>query len=355
MSGPSAMAREVAEAPEVVARLLREGDRDVARAARVFEAARPRWVSFVARGTSDHVATYGRYLVETTLGLPAMLAASSVTTVYGATLDWRDGALVAVSQSGQSPDLVSVVRAARLGGATTIAVTNDAASPLARAAAVVVPCRAGPERAVAATKTYIACLAAVAAIVATVGADARLRAGLERLPATLRRAVAEGQAWVERSGVVAAFAASDRAILTSRGYDLATVLEIAIKLQETSRMFADAYSSADLEHGPIALAGADVTTLVIRPDGEMGRRVDGVLERLRATGARPWVIGGQEAPLADDRDDRDRVVQLPIDVPTELAPAAFIIPGQLLAEAVARARSHDPDRPIGLTKVTRTH
>jgi glucosamine--fructose-6-phosphate aminotransferase (isomerizing) len=208
---------------------------------------------------------------------------------------------------------------------------------------------------VAATKTYVACLAAVAAIVASVGGDVRLRTGLERLPDTLARVVADGRRWVERSGVVEAFAGSDRAILASRGYDLATVLEMAIKLQETSRLFADAYSTADLEHGPIVLAGADVTTLVVRPDGEMGRRVDGVLERLRATGARPWVIGGQEAPLAEGRDDRDRVVQLPIDVPTELAPAAFIVPGQLLAEAVARARAHDPDRPIGLSKVTRTH
>lgn len=349
------MAREIGQVPEAVERLLRDGRPAVRTAAAALRQADPRWISFVARGTSDHVATYGRYLVETTLGIPAALAAASVTTIYQAPLRWAGGALIAVSQSGRSPDLLAVVEAARRGGALTIAVTNEAASPLARAAAWTVPVLAGPEHAVAATKTYVSCLVAVASLVAHAAEDRTTVAALERVPDGLGATLRVAEPWVRGSGVVEAFAASERALVTSRGYDLATALEVAIKLQETAGMFADGLSTADLEHGPVALAGPDVPILAFRPDGSMGASIDGALERVRATGARPWIVGGQE-PLTTTGgvDAAARSLRMPLSLPAVLMPAVRIIPGQLLAEAVSRARGRDPDSPVGLTKVTMT-
>ena len=351
----TAMRAEIDEIPGVVERALAEGDPDVERIAAAIRAFRPGWVSFAGRGTSDCVCTYGRYLVEVATGLPVVPAAASATTLYRAAHRWEHGLLVSVSQSGRSADIVAVSEAARRGGALTVAITNDPASPLAAAAEHVLPARAGEELAVAATKTYVACLVALAALVARWIGTRRLADGLERLPAVLRGTLHEAAPWIEASGIVPAFAGAQQALIVSRGYDLATALEIALKLQETAGLFAIGYSTADLEHGPVALARADVPVLAIRPDGDAGRRIDGALERVRAIGARPWIVGGQETPsdLGAPRSD-GHSLRLPLTLPIELQAACLILPGQLLAEAVSRARGRDPDRPAGLTKVTTT-
>ena len=349
------MRREIDETPAVVERALVDHAPIVTEVGAAIRSFDPAWVSFVARGSSDHVATYGRYLVEVGTGLPVALAAASATTIYGAPHRWRQGLLVAISQSGESPDLVAVVEAATAGGALTVAITNDPGAPLSRAATTVVPCGAGEERSVAATKTYVACLVAVAATVAAWIGSRRLEDGLRRLPAALAATLEAADPWVAGSGAAEAFTAADRALIVSRGYDLATALEVAIKLQETAGLFAAGYSTADLEHGPVVLARPDTPVLAFRPDGDAGRRIDGALERVRAGGVKPWIVGGQEAP--SDRSgpgSGTHSLRLPLAVPVELQPAALVLPGQLLAEAVARARGHDPDRPVGLTKVTRT-
>lgn len=355
------MAAEIQETPAAVARLLEDGGSAIADAAERIVRYRPRWVTFVGRGTSDHAATYGRYLVETMLGLPSGLAAPSVTTGYGATLRWDGGLLIAVSQSGRSPDLVAVTEAARAAGALTLAVTNSAGSPMAQAAAVVVDCHAGPERAVPATKSYVNSLVALAALVVAVAARsgaprgaAAAAAALPGLANVLQRVLAITGPWVLESGVVDDLAASDRALVTSRGYDLATALELAIKLKECAGILADGMSSAELEHGPVALAATGLPVLAIRPDGVIGRQVDGALERVLGFGARPWIIGGQETPTPRSATEVERSLQLPIDLPSALAPTAFILAGQLVVEAVTRARGLDPDLPRGLTKVTLT-
>ena len=146
-AGPTAMLREIRAVPEVVGGLLDRGRDEIMRAADAIRAADPAWVSLVGRGTSDHAATHLRYLIETELGIPSGMAAPSTVTIYGAQLRWRGGLVIAVSQSGRSPDLIEVVAAARRGGALTLAIVNDAASPLAEAADHVIDCRAGEERA----------------------------------------------------------------------------------------------------------------------------------------------------------------------------------------------------------------
>ncbi|HEX8938550.1 MAG TPA: SIS domain-containing protein [Candidatus Limnocylindrales bacterium] len=357
------MRDEIGQIPGVVRTILRDGAADTERVAAAVRRGRPRGAVIAARGTSDHAAIYARYLLEGRLRLPTGLAAPSLTTVYGTPLDWRDLLLVGISQSGEGPDIVAVVEAARAGGALTVAITNEPASPLAAAAEFLLPCRAGEERAVAATKTYVAELTAVAALVAAVevgeergaasdGHVPPLAADLPRVPDVLEAVLETSAAWLATAEpLVEALAASDRALVVSRGYNLATALEVALKLKETSRIFADGYSSADLLHGPVALAGPAIPTLAFRPDGAMGAALDESLDRARFAGARPWVVGGQEVAAAATSA---RALALPGALPETLTPLAFVLPGQLVAETVARRRGMDPDAPLGLTKVTRT-
>ncbi len=351
----SAMLSEIREIPAVVAGLLRDGAQETERVAAAVRAARPRVVVIAARGTSDHAGVYARYLFESHLRLPVALAASSLTTIYGRSMDWDGSLVVGISQSGEAPDVATVVSAARAGGALTVAITNEPRSSLAGAAEHTLACRAGTERAVAATKTYVAELGVVAALVAALTRETELggiAGALPALPATLATVLVEGEAWVARAdGLVEALAASDRALVVSRGYDYATALEIALKLKETSRIFAEGYSSADLLHGPVTLAEPAIPMLVFRPDGPMGVALDGSVARARALGARPWIVGGRDLAATADGI---RTLSLSLDVPEALTPLAFAIPGQLVAESVATRRGMDPDAPPGLSKVTRT-
>lgn len=368
VSAPTAMLREIRTVPEVVGGFLREGRAEIDAAAAAIRAADPAWVSLVGRGTSDHAATHLRYLIETELGIPTGLAAPSTVTIYGARLRWRVGLVIAVSQSGRSPDLVEVVGAARRGGALTVAIVNDAGSPLAAAADHVIDCRAGEERAVAATKSYVAELAAGAALVARLSPGRELGAALPRLPDLLAETLASAQRAVhDDAPIVAEFAASERSIVIGRGFEYPTALETALKLKETGRLFAEGYSSADFSHGPVVLSGPGVPILVIRPDGRMGRLVDEAISTAVATGSMPWLIGGADVAGGADASsgaatgapaglDPGRLIALPLpaDLPEGLVPLATILVGQLLAEAVARRRGLDPDAPSGLHKVTLT-
>jgi glucosamine--fructose-6-phosphate aminotransferase (isomerizing) len=351
------MRREIVEIPSVVARFVDEGRGDVGAAVDAVRAANPSWISLVARGTSDHAALFMRYLIEIELGIPAGLAAPSTVTIYGARLGWRSGAVIAVSQSGRSPDLIAFLETARTGSAPTLAIVNDAASPLAAAAEHVIDCRAREERSVAATKSYVAQLAAGVALAAGLHDESRLAAGLAAMADLLAGSIEAATALIhDGSALVEEFAASDRCIVIGRGYDYATALETALKLKETGRLFAEGYSTADFSHGPVVLSAADVPVLVIRPGGRMGPSVDEGILAARAAGARPWIVVGEDDPGPIAGEDPDRLIRLPLprDLPEALAPLASIVPGQLLAEAVSRRRGYDPDAPPGLRKVTLT-
>ncbi len=345
----SRMRREIGQIPATVRRAIAATDerRPVVAA---FEAARPRWIMIAGRGTSDHAAVYAQYLIETHLGLPTGLVKPSVTTFYGASLDWRGGMVLAISQSGRSPDIVAVVAAAREAGALTLAITNEAGSPLADAAELELRCHAGPELAVPATKTYVAQLVVVAALVADLQRGGELAAGLAALPDALRGALRASETWLEGDGRAAIddLVAADRALLVSRGYNLATALELALKLKETCGLYAEAYSTADFAHGPRALTRPEVPVLAIRPDGPMGSLVDQTLAGVRDRGARTTVIGGREAAEVPG------ALVLEEALPEALTPMQFVVGGQLIVEAVARGRGVSPDAPSDLAKVTLT-
>ena len=345
------MRREIGQAPGAVDRIIARASAEVGGAADAIAERRPAWVTIVARGTSDHAAVYARYLIETQLGLPTGLAAASVTTIYDAPLRWSGGLVLAISQSGRSDDLVTVLSRARSGGALTIAITNDDRSPLARAAEWSLPCHAGRELAIPATKTYVAELAVVAALVARLDPGGSLAGGLPGVGAAVRHALEVGTVWLHGTDGMAAtsaFAAAERALVVSRGYNLATALEIALKFKETSAIFAEAYSTADLAHGPIALAARGIPVLAVRPDGAMGTSIDRGLHAAAERGAEVWVVGGREVR------GQARGLGIDLDLPEALTPLAYVIPCQLLVEAVTRRLGRSPDAPSGLRKVTRT-
>lgn len=343
------MGREIGQIPAAVQRVLDEPDQ-LATVASAIARANPRWIMIAGRGTSDHAAVYAQYLFETQLGLPTGLVKPSVTTVYGASLDWRGGLVLAISQSGQSPDVVAVVEAARRSGALTVAITNEPASPLAAAAELALRIHAGRELAVPATKTYVTELAVVGALTNAIRPTPALADGLAALPGALRDTIARTRDWLTGPGApaVETFAAADRALLVSRGFNLATALELALKLKETCGLFAEAYSTADFMHGPLVLARAEVPTLAIRPDGLMGADVDATLAAVAARGGRTTVFGGRET------SGRPEALSLPHTLPEALTPLLFVVPGQLLVEAAATERGVNPDAPDGLGKVTLT-
>ena len=285
MGRGTGMAADIAEQPAVYARLLDERAGAIGEVAAEIGRRQPRHVIFTARGTSDHAALYAAYLTEIRLGIPAGLASPSAITVYGARPDLRDALVVAVSQSGGSPDLAEVLRVAREQGAYTLAVTNAPGSPLAETAHLHLDVCAGPERAVAATKTYTAELLTLLLLVEGVRAGgplpADVRAELATLPDLAERLLADNTA-VELAG---RYRFAGQLVTTGRGYAYPTAREAALKLMETSYLAALAFSGADLLHGPVAMADADVPVLAVVGAGPGGHSMTDVLARLAS--ARP--------------------------------------------------------------------
>jgi glucosamine--fructose-6-phosphate aminotransferase (isomerizing) len=345
MVGRTWMRQEIAEQGDAVAATLEEVRRR-AEQVRATVADRRR-ILFVARGSSDNAAIYGRYLVETHLGVPGALAAPSVATHYRARLDLSDTLVVSVSQSGRTEEIVAVQRWATSCGAATIAISNDADSPLATEADVPLTTQAGTERAVPATKSYTSQLAALAGLAAALDERGELTALLDRVPAEVARleAAEEGVA-----GAVELLAESDEVLVTGRGLVFGTALEVGLKLEETCLRPVRGLSYADLRHGPIAVVGPGVTAVVVSaPDGPMLAPIAELTRDLTDRGARALAIGGDSVLAAA------AAYHVPgPDLPEPVAPIALIVPAQLMVESLARTLGLDPDAPRGLSKVTTT-
>jgi glucosamine--fructose-6-phosphate aminotransferase (isomerizing) len=337
------MATEIADQPSVLDGILTRSPNEIAEIVARIKAAAPRFVILAARGTSDHAALYAKYLLEIRLGLPCGLASPSTMTTYGARPDLRGVLFISVSQSGGSPDLVESMTTARACGALTLAVTNAPQSPLAAAAELHLDVHAGPERAVAATKSYTAELLSLYLLVdALAGGDGAAARSLPHAVATtLVHAGSIGQ-------IAKAHANTDRVVVTGRGYSYPTARETALKLMETSYIAASAFSGADLLHGPLAMVTSGSAVITIVPDGKGGKAMQPVLERLREVSADLIVIGS-----AANVDGHSGIV-LPAGLHEEVSPIVEIVPLQVLARELAVARGFDPDRPRGLKKVTET-
>jgi glucosamine--fructose-6-phosphate aminotransferase (isomerizing) len=343
---PTRMAQEVAEQPRVLAETL---DALLPLRAEVTALADgTRDVLLVARGSSDDAAVYARYLVEVHAGRRAALAAPSIATHYRAPLDLSATLVVSVSQSGRTEEIVATQAWARACGARTVAVTNAEGSPLAEGADLALVTRAGPERAVPATKTYTTQLVAMAVVGTALAPEpTALDDALARAPGEVARLLEE------RAGVaeaVEALAAADQVLVSGRGLVMGTALEVALKLEETCLRPVRGLSYADLRHGPIAVVDEDlVAVLVAAADGPLVDGMTDVARDLAARGARTVGLGGDGAFAAAC----SRHLPGP-DLPEAVAPLALVVPGQLVAEALARRLGLDPDAPRGLSKVTQT-
>lgn len=335
------MRREIEEIPHAVQTLLDRGGAMFAQAGVALREKDPSFVATVARGSSDHAASFLKYACEMTLGIPFASIGPSIASIYGAKIRVRDAACLAVSQSGKSPDIVRMVEAARDGGALTFALTNTLDSPLAAACRHVIDIMAGPEQSVAATKTFVNSAVAGLAMLAESADDAVLRVALRDLPEQLQAAL--GCDWSE---LCAALDGRQSLFIVGRGPAYAIALEAALKFKETCAVHAEAYSAAELMHGPVSIVGRDfpVLALVARDAAEAStiEMVDG----LAARGADVFATSVEAR----------RATRLSFagtgHVLTE--PLSLVVSFYSFIETLARRHGLDPDRPANLKKVTET-
>jgi glucosamine--fructose-6-phosphate aminotransferase (isomerizing) len=338
---------EILEQPAALQRLLDGETANIQKVAAAIRRRAPRFVMIAARGTSDNAARYGQYLFGAHNRLPVALATPSLFTLYQSPPNLSDALVLAISQSGQSPDICAVVEEGRRQGALTVAVTNDTASPLAALAETCIDLRAGPERAVAASKTYTASLLALAMLSVSLSGDENQRRLLDRVPAAVSRTLRQAD---EVIAAAARYADAEACVTIGRGYNYATAFEIALKLKELTYILAEPYSSADFQHGPVALVQDRFLVLAIVPEGKPAAELTRFLDSLRARKPRLVVIASRSKTLALG----GTAIPLPRGLPEWLSPIAAVVPGQLFALGLAQARGLDPDRPRGLSKVTRT-
>ena len=338
---PTRLHREAGESPDAVRHQQKACDPIFRALAAELRRRPPRAVVTLGRGSSDHAATYARYLIETRLGIMTASAAPSVSSVYDVAPSMADTLCLAFSQSGRSPDLLAAAEAAKSAGALVVALVNDEASPLAELAEVTAPLTAGLELSVAATKSYIAALAASAQLVAVWSENLSLTTALGRLPDLLERA------WrLDWRAALEELTPAASLYVLGRGVGFSVAQEAALKLKETCGLHAEAFSAAEVRHGPMALVGPDFPVLAFAQGDETRSGVEAACAAASAQGAPVIKVGG--AGQAGVRT-----------LPTEpacsvLEPIAYALGFYRLVDQLALARGFDPDRPPHLSKVTET-
>jgi len=344
----SLLRQEIGEQPEVLRRMLRDAAGDVAGVAAKLRSADIRHVIIAARGSSDNAARYAQYLFGAHNRMMVSLATPSLFTRYHAAPHMEGALVVGISQSGESPDLIAVVAEGRRQGCPTLAITNVEGSPLAQVADQAILLRAGEERSVAATKTYTAQLMALAMLSTELGQDTRHARELARVPEFVAAA-----ATVDDGALAAAaetLRGAGHGVVLGRGFNFATAFELALKAKELAHVAVEPYSSADFQHGPIALIENGFAAIVINAAGAVAGEVEALLRDVAGRGARPVVLSNVPTSLALAASP----IALPADMPEWLSPIPAIVPGQLLAFHLSRIRGLDPDQPRGIRKVTKT-
>jgi glucosamine--fructose-6-phosphate aminotransferase (isomerizing) len=304
-------------------------------------------ILIAARGTSDNAARYAQYLFGAHNRLPVALATPSLFTLYQQPPRLKHLLVVGISQSGQSPDIVAVLAEASRQGQPTIAITNDPGSPLAQAAAHVIPLSAGAERAVAATKTYTTSLAALALFSAALANDRERLAELQRIPKLAQHTLDGLSSALDH---VERYRYMNRCAVLGRGYNYATAFEIALKVKELTGVVAEPYSSADFRHGPVAIVHAGFPVLVVAPEGIVSDDMSELVTALKKADAELLVVSNQPDLLAL----ANLALPIPTGVPEWLTPLLAVIPGQCFAMTLTAVKGYDLDNPKGLTKVTET-
>lgn len=338
----SILLSEINEQPAAIERALWGGKNSIAALVTELKRRDVRYVILAARGTSDNAATYAKYLFQLTLGIPCGLAAPSVHTLYEAKVNYRDALVIGISQSGAGEDINEVMTQAKASGALTAAITNTPDSKLAEIAEHVLMCHAGVEKAVAATKTYTTTLAICAKLAARWSGNDALAEDLWRVPDNLRTELAALSGKAE--SLAQTLIHAERILTVARGLHLCTAIESALKIAETTYTATQAFSSADLLHGPIASVPPLTPCLLLLPDGKTKPMMTEVVAKLKDRGARVLTAS----------TDSDAALPLTATGSELLSPLVDILPAQLLAYHLTVARGLNPDNPQGLSKVTIT-
>ena len=341
-NGTTWMARETAESGDAVARLLDRSGDAIRAAGALLRDVDPRLVAICARGSSNHAAAFFKYATETQLGLPVVAIGPSIASVYHTPLRLEGAVMLVISQSGRSPDLLAMAKAAQQGGARIIAIVNDADSPAAEMADLTIPLQAGPEKSVAATKSCIASMAAGLALLADWSRDQALGDAMAELPGALRAAAASDWA-----ALVEPFVAARSALIVGRGIGYPVAMEAALKLKETACLHAEPYSAAEVLHGPIQIVQKGFPVLLFRQNDAAGDSIDHCAARFADAGANVFVAS------AGGAQGHAHLPVAPSGHPaTELLSA--MVTCYATVDRIARARGFDPDTPPLLKKVTET-
>lgn len=344
----SKMRSEILSQGKVLANAIPQQLRD-AEAVRTVLGGQPiRFVSIVARGTSDHAAVYGQYLLQYANGLPVGLATPSLHTLYHKQLAMEGGLVIGISQSGQGTDVIETLEQACSAGAATVAITNDLSSPLAEMAQFTIGLYAGAEESVAATKTFTTSLSALICLSKALGAPEELLEGFEEVPEQMDQVMAK------LNDPLAQFASSltdaKDLVTLGRGFQYPIALETALKLKETCYLMAMGMSSADFLHGPIAIVDEELPMLMFGAPGPTSQMQVELAQRLRKLDATLAVIGSDQKLL----NEATAAFPVDFDLPEPLMPLLTVLGGQLLSCNLAEAKGLDPDKPRGLQKVTKT-
>ncbi len=343
---PSILEREISEQPDIIRAFLASEAENARRIARELSG-RFSYMLIAARGSSDNAARYAQYLFGLHHRIQVALATPSLFTMYGTPPDMSEALVIGISQSGQSPDIVSVLAEAKKQGRPTLAITNDNASPLAQTSDYVLPLNAGKEVAVAATKTYTTSLAALALLSCSLDKDTKNLEALQAVPEQMQKTLdCLGQAMqhVER------YRYMEHCAVIGRGLNYATAFETALKIKELTQVVAESYSSADFRHGPIATATPGFPVFVVAPRGSVFQDIHALIGELQRRRAELLVISDDDRAL----DAADLALPFAPGLPEWLTPLVAVLPGQRFAMQLTIEKGLNPDKPEGLMKVTET-
>jgi glucosamine--fructose-6-phosphate aminotransferase (isomerizing) len=348
MTSETILHKEIYQQPETIRNLIRSASEPVLQLARAIQSAKIDYVLLAARGTSDNAGIYAKYVLGAKNGLPVSLATPSLYSVYKQPPRLGNALVLGISQSGRSPDIVSVLAEARRQGAMTAVITNAPDSLLAKEGDFVIDLLAGEELAVAATKTYTAELAAIALLSALLDDDDDSMAALEQIPDAIATTLEMNSVIAE---VAPRYRYMNRCVVIGRGYNYATAFEMALKMKELTYSVVQPYSSADFLHGPRALIEPGFPVFVIAPSGKLDLEMRSFVQELKTQSAE--IIAISDVPEILDLSTIQ--LALPCSVPEWLSPLTTIIPGQLLSLHLAQTRGYDVDSPRSLSKITETH
>ena len=339
---------EISEQPERIKSLLGSQRKTVERIASAIQKRDIQYIFLAARGTSDNAGRYANYLLGAANGLPLALATPSLFTYYKKPPKLRNALVIGISQSGQSPDIVSVLEEGKKQGCMTLAITNEPSSPLSRSADFILDIQAGAEKAVAATKTYTTELMSIAMLSAALMNDARRWSELNQAAGWMKRALTQ-ESFIAQSAQ--RYRYMDHTVVLGRGFNYSTAFEWALKLNELTYIIAEPYSSADFQHGPIAMVDSGFPVMTIAPKGKVFDSMLRMAKRLKDDfKAELVVISNDKRALALAQTP----IPIPVDVPEWLSPLIAILPAQLFAYHLTMAKGYDTEQPRSIHKVTET-